>query len=226
MAGILERMGMIAKANVNDLLDKAQNPEAELNYFIEQMRGSIQEAEKAVSEAVAQQKLLQINAEQARKQASEWESRSEKAVKAGRDDLASEALRQKNKYEQEAATYNSQYEEQKVLADKLRGQLEVLRTKFRDTELNKNNMIARYRMAKSAQKITGVRDPVTGLNQGDYSRMERKIMGEEALAEMADTNTGSATQAEIDKLGPDTSLEDELAALKARLSPPKGETTS
>ena len=223
MSGILERMGMIAKANVNDLLDKAQNPEAELNYFIEQMRGSIQEAEKAVSEAVAQQKLLQINAEQARKQAAEWESRSEKAVKAGRDDLASEALRQKNKYDQEAATYNSQYEEQKGLADKLRGQLEVLRTKFRDTELNKNNMIARYRMAKSAQKITGVRDPVTGLNQGDYSRMERKIMGEEALAEMADTNTGSATQAEIDQLGPDSSLEDELAALKARLGTPKGE---
>lgn len=223
MAGILERISNIARANINDLLDKAQNPEAELNYLIQQMSDSIKEAEQAVKAAIGQQKLLQINAEQARKQAHEWEVRSEKAVSAGRDDLAAEALRQKNKYNLEAETYDSQFNEQKVLADKLRGQLDTLRQKFRETDLNKTNLIARYRMAKTAQKVTGVRDPGTGLNEGNYSRMERKIMAEEARAEL-DDNAGSAAEAEIEKLSGDTSLEDELAALKARLNlPPKAD---
>lgn len=224
MAGIVERITNIARANVNDLLDKAQNPEAELNYFIQQVLDSIPEAEKAVAQAVAQQKLLQINAEQARKQAGEWENRAQKAVAAGRDDLATEALRQKSVHEQEAETYESQLGEQKVLADSLRQQTDVLKHKYRELELNKNNLIARYRMAKAAQKITGVRDPGTGLNEGDYSRMERKIMAEEALTEL-EGGTSAAAEAEIDSLGKDTSLEDELAALKARLNlPPKADS--
>jgi len=219
MAGILDRISTIARANINDLLDKTQNPEAELNYFIQQMADGIKEADKAVTASVSQQKLLQINAEQSRKQAHDWEVRSEKAVSAGRDDLATEAIRQQNKFEQEAATYDSQYQEQKGLADKLRGQLDTLRQKFRETETNKINLIARYRMAKTAQKVSGVRDPGTGLNEGGYSRMERKIMSEEARATM-DEVPGAVAQAEIDALPGDTGIEAELAALKARLNPP------
>lgn len=214
--GILDRVNMIVKSNVNDFLDKAANPKKDLDLYIYDMGDGIKEAEQGVQDTLVQVKMLENNAKEARNKAAQWEQRAEQAVKAGRDDLATEALRQQRNFQEEAANYEAQYAEHNQIGKELRVKLDELRLKYDDLQRNKVNLLARYEMAKTAQKVTGTRDPLTGLNQGDLSRMERKINAEQIRADM-DTVPGAAAEAEIDKLAGGDNLDDELAVLKEKM---------
>jgi phage shock protein A len=216
--GILDRIGMIVRSNVNDMLDKSANPEADLNLFMLDMQKGIKQVEEEIYNSVAQQKMLEINATEARRKAQEWDAKAQTAVRAGRDDLATEALRLKLSAEQEAESFEKQASDQKATTTQMRAQLEELKRKYAETDQNKGNLIAKYNMAKYGQKVMGVRNPVTGLPESDYSRMEQKIMAQEARAAMdQDTLRAAAAEAELNNLQTEATLEDELAALKQRM---------
>jgi phage shock protein A len=220
--GILDRINMIVKSNVNDFLDKAANPRKDIDLYIYDMGDGIKEAEQNVTDTLVQINMLKQQAGQARQQVNEWGARAEKAVRAGRDDLAMEALRQQKKFEEEAVAFEEQFASQEQNGREIRARLEELKQKYEDLQRNKANYIARWEMAKAANTVTGTRDPVTGLNQGDYARMERRIMGDMARAEM-DLDPAAAAQAEIDSLGGGTggnggdTLDEELKALKDKM---------
>ena len=112
--GILDRIGMIVRSNVNDVLDKSANPEADLNLFMLDMQKGIKQVEEEIYNSVARQKMIEINATEARRKAQEWDSKAQLAVKAGRDDLATEALRLKLSAEQEAESLEQQASAQKA----------------------------------------------------------------------------------------------------------------
>ncbi len=217
--GILERVSMIVKSNVNDILDKAENPERQLNYFIVEMADSIKEAEVSTQSAMAQAKLLQLQSEEATRKGLDWEQKAERALKANREDLAREALRMKGQADADAAQLKTQYEAQMVLQKELRENLVLLRQKYEDVQRNKVNLLARYGMAKINNQIYGEKDPATGLSDSAMSRMERKIMAGEAYNEMAGAEIKAAqTEAEINNLpGGSDELDSELAALKAKM---------
>jgi phage shock protein A len=213
--GILDRVSMIVKSNVNDFLDKSTNPQMAFNQFMLEMQDGMKQAQQAVTDAHAQKKLFEINASDARKKADEWQRRAETAVRAGRDDLAQEALRQKMKFEQDAQQYEQQASDQGVQAAKLNEMYQQLNTRYGQLERDKTNILARYSILKTANKIDG-RDPATGLPTSDYGRMQQKIMSEEVRAQM-DEIPGAAAQSEIDKLQADDNLDDELRALKSKM---------
>jgi phage shock protein A len=217
MAGIIDRVTMIVKANVNDLLEKSENPERQLNYFILEMEDSIKEAENTVTGAATQAKMLDLQAQEARRKGQDWEQKAERALKANREDLAREALRMQAQADEEANAYQTQYEEQKKIQEQLRSQMTLLRQKYNELQSNKPTLLARYGMAKLTNKVYGEKDPVTGINTGASSRMERKIMAQEALSQMGGAEVKAAqTEAEINKL-PDDDLDSELDALKQKM---------
>lgn len=224
--GILDRVSMIVKSNVNAMLDKSSNPEADLNYFMLEMQDGMRQTEKAVQDAVVQKKVFEMQAADQRKRAQDWDAKAQVAVRANRDDLATEALRQKLDAEQEAERLDQQAKDQDSAVSQLRSQLEELRKKYAETEQNKGNLIARYNMNKQAERVMGVKDPATGLPQSDYTRMQQKIMAEQVRAEMDEQSyRAAATESEINKLQAQESLEDELAALKQRMGQkPKTDT--
>ncbi|MEI6044612.1 MAG: PspA/IM30 family protein [Chloroflexota bacterium] len=213
--GIFDRISMIARSNINDVLDKATNPQMAMNQFMFEMEEGIKQAQQSVADSAAQQKLLEINAGEARKKANEWQKRAETAVRAGRDDLAQEALRQKANFEQDAETYEQQANEQKQQNVQLNEMYKQLQVKYSQLERDKANILARYSILKTANQIGG-RDSATGLPTSDYGRMQQKIMAEQARAEM-DVTPGAAAEADIDKLAGQDSLDDELKALKAKM---------
>jgi phage shock protein A len=215
--GILDRISMIVRSNVNDVLDKAENPERQLNYFIYEMADSIKEAENAVTEALTSAKMLQLQGEEARRKAQDWEQKAERALKANREDLAREALRMKGLADEEATNYQTQYETQKQMQQQLSAQLANLKVKYEEVQRNKNNLLARYGMAKATNKVFGEKDLGTGLNTGDLSRMERKIMASEVANELDTTLKAAQTEAEINNLSETDTLDDELSALKAKM---------
>lgn len=223
--GILDRIGMIVRSNVNDMLDKSANPEADLNLFMLDMQKGIKQVEEEIYNSVARQKMLEINATEARRKAQDWDAKAQMAVKAGRDDLATEALRLKLSAEQEAEDAEKQATDQKATTTQMRAQLEELKKKYAETDQNKGNLIAQYNMAKYGQKVMGVRNPVTGMPESDYSRMEQKVLAQEARAAMdQDTLRAAAAEAELNNMQTEATLEDELAALKQRMGANKPKT--
>jgi phage shock protein A len=191
------------------------------------MQDGMRQTEKAVQEAVVQKKVYEMQANDQRRRATEWDAKAQTAVRANRDDLATEALRQKLEAEQDAERLEQQAKDQDNNVSQMRSQLDELRKKYAETEQNKGNLIARYNMNKQAERVMGVKDPGTGLPQSDYTRMQQKIMAEQVRAEMDEQSyRGAAAEAEINKLQAEETLEDELASLKQRMGQkPKTDTT-
>jgi len=218
--GILDRVSQLLRANVNDMLDRAEDPEKMINQILRDMQENIGEARQAVASMIAQEKELEIDLAQTQKLASEWQSKAQRAVTAGKDDLAREALRRKHDNEENANVYQQQLTVQKQAVEKLKQQLQALEAKYQSTLSQRDSLITRQRRAEAQKKVAGQLQTFSPMDpSADLERMERKIRGSEAQAaaqiEMHDTSF----DAQFRELDYDESVEDELASLKASLNP-------
>ncbi|MEJ7652082.1 MAG: PspA/IM30 family protein [Chloroflexia bacterium] len=109
MAGIFDRMSTILRANINSMLDKSENPEVMIDQIIRDMASAIAEARGQVADMIAQEKILQANVKRNQDLANEWQSKATLAVTSSRDDLAREALRRKNDFDENSASTTSSY---------------------------------------------------------------------------------------------------------------------
>ncbi len=224
--GIFDRIGTILSANINDMIDHAEDPEKMLNQLIRDMAEQITEARGQVAEMLAQQKLLENEVNESRSNAHEWNSKAEQAVRASKDNLAREALRRKNDYDQQVTLYQQQLETQTATVNRLRSQFEALQNKYDSTVRNRDGLIARHRAAKASQQISGT---MQNLGTADYTsdlkRMEERINMEtaraQAGAEMADLATDNTDQ-QFDDLSDKNAIDDQLAALKAKVGSGSG----
>lgn len=216
--GILERMSTIIRANVNELLDRAEDPEKMLNQLIRDMEEQIQQARSQVASMIAQEKELKADLEEARRLATEWASKAELAVRQGRDDLAREALRRKRDYESHVQVYESQYQSQTEMVARLKEQLAALESKYEKTLRDKDVLIARYKAARAQRKITQVGTELGSISpEAELQRMERKIRSEEARAAAEQELVQTSLEAEFQKLESDQDIEQELSALKQKV---------
>ncbi|HAX23492.1 MAG TPA: phage shock protein A, partial [Chloroflexi bacterium] len=126
---ILDRMSRLIRANINDLLDRSEDPEKMLNELLREMDSSIVEARSQVANTIAQEKELEADLQQSQHDAREWERRAELAVGAAKDDLAREALRRKRDAESIATVYAQQLTSQQEMVEKLKSQLTMLQAK-------------------------------------------------------------------------------------------------
>jgi len=218
--GILDRVSTLVRANVNDMLDRAEDPEKMINQILRDMQENIGEARKAVASMIAQEKELELDLGQASKMSREWQSKAERAVSAGKDDLAREALRRKKDNEENAAVYQQQLTVQKQAVEKLKQQLQALEAKYSSTLSSRDTLIARQRRAAAQKKVASTLSTFSPMDpSADLERMEGKIRSAEAHAmaeiEMADTSFDN----QFRELDYDQGVEDELAMLKAEMAP-------
>lgn len=220
MPTVFDRISNIIRANINDLLDGAEDPEAMLNQIIRDMNDALRQADSDIADQIAQQKMLEGDLDSAKRNAAAWESKSELAVSKNRDDLAREAIVRTNDYNEQAAIYEKQLEAQRAAVTELKSKRDLLKSKYDQARRNKDNLVARARAAQAKSKMTRV----TGqANTADYAseldRMERKIREQEARADADEevAQSKSSVEDEFEKLGADQQVEDQLAALKAKL---------
>jgi phage shock protein A len=227
--GILDRVSQLLRANVNDMLDRAEDPEKMINQILRDMQENIGEARQAVASMIAQEKELEIDLAQTRKLASEWQSKAERAVTAGKDDLAREALRRKKDNDENANVYQQQLGVQEQAVEKLKQQLQALEAKYQSTLSQRDSMITRQRRAEAQRKVAGQLQTFSPMDpSADLERMERKIRSSEAQAAAQIEMHDSSYEAQFRELDYDDSVEDELAALKASMNPsalPESSTT-
>jgi phage shock protein A len=218
MAGIMDRLSRLIRANVNDLIDNAEDPEKMIDQILRDMQESITMARAQVAAMIAQEKELELDAAETKKLAAEWGRKAERAVTAGKDDLAREALRRKRDNEENSAIYSEQLGVQSQAVAKLKDQLRQLEAKYQTTLGARDTLIARQRRAKAQRQVAEAVVVFTPLDpSSELDRMERKIRSEEAHAMAALEIGGDSFEAQFQALDSESDVEDELQALKNSL---------
>lgn len=231
--GIFDRLSRLIRANVNDLIDNAEDPEKMINQILRDMESAVPQTRQQVHDMVAQEKLMEIDRNEARRLATEWGAKAQRAVTAGKDDLAREALRRKRDNEENARVYDEQLAVQTQVVAKLKDQLRQLEAKYQATLSKRDTLLARHRAAKATEQVAKTLTSFSPFDpSADLERLERKIRSSEAKA-AASVEIGSETldsqlfaledpdiEAELELLKGggsllDDGLEEELKALKA-----------
>jgi phage shock protein A len=230
---ILGRIGQLVRANVNAMLDSAEDPEKMLDQLIRDFTDNIAEAEEAVAQTVGNLRLLEDDQREAQRAHAEWgakaaaasrkaeDMRSEGSAEADRfDDLAKIALRRQLSFESQLSTFKTQIEQQTTLTNQLKDGLNKLRVKREDLVQKRDELVSRAKMAQaqmqvqSAVKNVSVMDPTS-----DLTRFEERIRRQEAMARgMAEVSASSLEDqfASLDETEDEMEVEARLAALKSQ----------
>jgi phage shock protein A len=198
--GLFDRFKTVVSSNINDLISKAENPEKMLNQLLIDMNEQMIESKKAVAMAIADEKKLERESLENKRQGEDWEKKAMLAVRAGRDDLAKEALVRKQEYESYASQLYTQWEAQKASVDKLKESLRQLQNKIDEASRKKNILIARAKRAEAQEKINKTMSSISGNKSAfdTFERMAKKVDEIEARAEahkeLEDLSTGEAVR--------------------------------
>jgi phage shock protein A len=223
--GILNRMVTIIKSNLNELLDKAEDPEKMLEQLILDMQEQYTEAKAQIAQAIADEKKLEREYEEQLKLQNEWAEKAELAVRQQNDDLAIKALKRKNEHQKLAEDYKVHLDEQKQVTEKLKNSLRELNDKIEEAKRKKELLIARSKRAKAQESVNKTFSELNDTSAFDtFARMESKIEAIEdkvkAHEELNEEVSGDALNREfeqLEKTKQDLDVMDELAALKAKM---------
>jgi phage shock protein A len=188
------------------MISKAENPEKMLNQLLIDMNQQMVESKKSVAMAIADEKKIERELIEQKRQVEEWERKAVIAVKAGRDDLAKEALLRKQEAENYYLQLKPQWESQKAAVEKLKETLRQLQNKIDEAARKKNILIARAKRAEAQQKIQKTLTSMSGNTSAfdTFDRMAKKVDELEARAEasveLADLSQSSSLEKEFAKL--------------------------
>lgn len=219
--GILDRMSRLVRANVNDLIDRAEDPEKMIDQIIRDMQTNITDARRQVAAMIAQEKELAADLRESQELSTEWGEKARRAVAAGKDDLAREALRRKRDSDENLSVYEQQHTVQEQTVSKLKSQLTALESKYQATLSQRDALIARKRRADATKRIvTQSSAAVSSLGEGlnasaELERMESKIRSTESEAAAYQELESESMDAQFRELDYDVDIERELDALKA-----------
>ncbi|VXD23783.1 PspA/IM30 family protein [Planktothrix paucivesiculata] len=217
--GLFDRISRLVRANLNDLVNKAEDPEKILEQAIIDMQEDLVQLRQAVAQAIATQKRSEQQYNQAQSQANQWESRAKLALQKGEEGLAREALQRKKGYTETANTIKLTLDQQLGQVDALKRNLIQLESKISEAKTKKNMLKARAQAAKANEQLQGL---LGGINPSGataaFERMEEKVMQLEARSEAAKELGGSDFESKFAALEAGSDVDDELMALKAAIS--------
>jgi len=214
--GIFSRISDIFKANVNDALDAAEDPEKMLRQMVLEMEESVNKATLAVANAIANEKGLSRRIEKETALANDWHEKARQAMSAGREDLAKSALEKKAIAQKNATDLAPIFEQAKATSIKMREQLDGLKRKLDEARSRQSTLIARSQAAKAQKQIS---QNFAGVGSDAFSKFDKfegkieKLESEaEAFEQLAGDNT--SLDEEFKKLSSDAQVDAELLALK------------
>jgi phage shock protein A len=230
---ILGRIGQLIRANVNAMLDSAEDPEKMLDQLVRDFTNNIAEAEEAVAQTVGNLRLLEDDAREAEAAQTEWGDKARAASRKGDEsraagntaeadrftELAKIAIRRQISFENQITTFKTQIEQQTQLTDQLKDGLNKLRVKREDLVQKRDELVSRAKMAAAQRQVqeavrdVSVMDPTSELN-----RFEERVRREEAMARgMSEVAASSLEEefASLDDADTETEVESRLASMKS-----------
>jgi phage shock protein A len=211
---IFSRLVDLLKANINDMIDKAEDPEKMLKLIVIEMEEHLAAATQGLGAAMASERQMRRRMEEAQENARAWEQRAKDALKAGDEALAKQAVENKLKAdasarerEQEHAPYYAETEEMRV-------QLAGLKKKIDDTRAHQAVIIARVKMAKAKMSVA----ESLGGPMSKVSEIERKAVLAADTADAQYELSGLGEASESPGAYGDRAMEEELARLKKEIN--------
>ncbi len=216
--GILDRVGTLLRANLNDLLDRAEDPEKMIRQLLQDMENQLIQVKTQVAAAIADEQRLKERWQENQRQAEEYQRKAELAVKRGDDELAKEALARRNTFMQTAQGFQEQYEDQARQVEQLKDALGKLESKIQEARTKKDLLIARSRRAQAEEQIhqTMARVDTTGV-MGGFERMEEKVRTREARAKAMGDLSNDTLDERFRQLEEEDEVDKQLRELKAQL---------
>jgi phage shock protein A len=183
--GLLGRLGRVIRANINNLLQEAEDPEKILEDAVLEMQQNLITMRQAVAQAIANQKRVERQMKQNQIASQQWQHRAQLALTKGDEELAREALLRRSPYEKTVQALQSQIAQQKQLIDKLREDLGVLENKIIEVKTKKDLYLARARTAVASQKVHELAAGLkTGNTSAAFEKIEQKLLELEAHSEI------------------------------------------
>jgi phage shock protein A len=222
---IFKRFSDILSANTNEWADQFEEPEIMLRQAVREMAEAIDDSTQQTAKSMANEKLLVKELARNRTQCDTWQSRAEKAVEAGDDDMARNALTRKNEYHSLVQALEDQLEVARTSSRTLQRQLAAMKAKLSEAQRNLATLSARKRAADFRKKLD--RQALTVGAEPDQSafakfdRLQAKVEQAEAEAEAMSELRGRHAGAEPDDIeeipGEEFDISAELSDLKRKV---------
>ena len=214
---LLERVTTLVRANVNDLIDKAEDPEKMIKQLILDMQNQLLQVKTQVAVAMADEHLLEKRQKEHEEKAAEWMHKAELAVDKKQDDLARAALERHSSYVHMAEAFKEQVADQKIQVENLKSALRKLEQKLAETESKSDLLLARHRRARAANRAGDAQLVVSGnASMAGFDRMKQKVIQGEALSRAKSEIVSDTLDDRFAKLEKEDEIEQALAALKSR----------
>jgi phage shock protein A len=214
---LLERVSTLVRANLNDLIDKAEEPEKMIKQVIVDMQNQLLQVKTQVAIAIADQHVLEKKRQEHADKEAEWLRKAEMAVDKKQDDLARAALERSMTYKQMHESFEQQVNDQKTQVENLKSALRKLEQKLAEAQSKCDLLIAQHRRSRAMGKANNAQIEVGDKSSAaTFDRMKNKVRQSEAVSQATaeliaddidDRFAAMEKQEQIDKL---------LADLKAK----------
>ena len=216
---VFERIGDLVKANINDLIDKAEDPEKMVKQIILDMDKELVKSTQALGKAMASERQIKKQYEDASAKSKSWEDKAKIALTAGDQELAKKALSEKVKVDEQANQFKTMYDTISAQTETIRTQVEALKGKLNEAKSRQAMLIARSQMADTQKDLSKSLGGMGSSNAfAKMDKMEEKIQRKEAEADAFAEISGSIPEEDpFKKLESDSAVDAELARLMAEM---------
>lgn len=217
--GLFDRLSRVVRANLNDMVSKAEDPEKILEQAIIDMQEDLIQLRQAVARAIATQKRTEQQYNKNQSEANTWQQRAQLALQKGDENLAREALVRRKSNLEAATTQKTMLDQQTAQVDTLKRNLIALESKISEAKTKKDMLKARASAAKANEQLQSTIGRLgTSSAMGAFERMEDKVLEMEARSQAAHELTGNNLDEQFRLLESGSDVDDELAAMKAQLT--------
>src|SRR5579864_9177503 len=213
---LLERVATLIRANLNDLVDKAEEPEKMIKQVILDMQNQLLQVKTQVAIAIADQHLLMKKQQENEQAGDEWVRKAELAVAKGQDDLARAALERSMTAKSMATSFAEQVADQTAQVDSLKTALRKLELKLQEAQSKSDVLIAQHRRSRALSRASDARMAIgDGSKTAAFDRVKNKVQHAEAVSQAKSELVLDSIDDRLAALEKDDAVEKLLAEIKA-----------
>jgi phage shock protein A len=216
---IFSRLTDIVQSNLNSLLDRAEEPEKLIRLIVQEMEDTLVEVRSSTVKIIAEKKEIERRVVDLHRERDEWDRKAEVALTAGREDLAKGALMAKAKLVEQADALTAQLVQVEAALSKANEDIGRLQAKLIDAKTREKALVARTQTATNRVKLrTALHDERINDALSRFEQVERNLDEMEGRVESYDVGRTKSLTEEIAELEASQKVEEDLAALKARIA--------
>ena len=215
--GLLERVSTLVRANLNDLIDRAENPSKMIKQVILDMENQLLQVKTQVAISIADQHMLEKKQAESEAKAAEWLRKAELAVEKGQDDLARAALERHKSSERTSESFKQQVEDQRAQVATLKAALGKLEQKLAEAQSKSDMLLAQHRRARALGRASDAQIAIGGRSTlRTFERRKEKVTVHEAVSQAKADMVTDDVDDRFTQLERDDEIDRLLADLKAR----------